>query len=49
MRRKFLYFKIFDLKDHPKEIEILSNIEISNMIGDIIPIDNLFYVCTEFQ
>ncbi len=42
MRRKFLYFKIFDLKDHPKEIEVLSYLEISNIIGDIIPIDNIF-------
>lgn len=42
MRRKFLYFKLFDLKDHPKEIEILSSLEIANVIGPVIPIDNIF-------
>jgi len=42
MRRKFLYFKLFDLKDHPKEVEILSALEVENLIGGIEPIDNIF-------
>lgn len=42
MRRKFLYFKIFDLKEHPKEVEILSALEIENLVGDVIPVDNIF-------
>ncbi|MCB0282219.1 MAG: hypothetical protein H6627_13040 [Calditrichae bacterium] len=42
MRRKFLYFKIFDLKEHPKEIEILSALEIENLVGPVTPIDNIF-------
>ena len=42
MRRKFLYFKIFDLKEHPKEVEILSSLEVSNIVGNVTPIDNIF-------
>lgn len=42
MRRKFLYFKIYDLKEHPKEIEILSSLEITNLVGEVNPIDNIF-------
>jgi hypothetical protein len=42
MRRKFLYFKIYDLKEHPKELETLSLLEIENLIGDVTPIDNVF-------
>lgn len=42
MRRKFLYFKLFDLKDHPKEVEILSALEVENLIGGVEPIDNIF-------
>ncbi|KAA3609757.1 MAG: hypothetical protein D8M58_09075 [Calditrichaeota bacterium] len=42
MRRKFLYFKIYDLKEHPKEIETFSQLELENLIGDVEPIDNVF-------
>ena len=42
MRRKFLYFKLFDLKDHPKEVEILSALEVESLIGGVEPIDNIF-------
>lgn len=42
MRRKFLYFKLFDLKEHPKEVEILSALEIENCVGGVEPIDNIF-------
>lgn len=42
MRRKFLYFKLFDLKDHPKEVEILSALEVENLVGGVETIDNIF-------
>jgi len=42
MRRKFLYFKLFDLKDHPREVEILSALEVESLIGGVEPIDNIF-------
>lgn len=42
MRRKFLYFKIFDLKEHPKEVENLSFMEVENITGPVVPIDNIF-------
>jgi hypothetical protein len=42
MRRKFLYFKIYDLKEHPLEIETLSLLEIESLIGKVEPVDNVF-------
>ncbi len=42
MRRKFLYFKIYDLKEHPKEIEILSSLELEKLVGEVTPVDNVF-------
>ncbi len=42
MRRKFLYFKIYDLKEHPLEIETLSLLEIESLIGKVEAVDNVF-------
>lgn len=42
MRRKYLYFKVFDLKDHPQEVLAFSQIEIEQIVGPVTAIDNIF-------
>lgn len=42
MRRKYLYFKIFDLTEHPQEVLAFSQIEIEQIVGPVTAIDNIF-------
>lgn len=42
MRKKYLYFKIFELRDHPREVLAFSQIEIEQIIGPVTAIDNIF-------
>lgn len=42
MRRKFLYFKLYDLNENPQESQSFSALEMESIVGTVIPIDNIF-------
>ncbi len=42
MRRKFIFFKIFDHNEHPDAVEKLSAREIEHLVGPVTAIDNIF-------
>ncbi|HHM01473.1 MAG TPA: hypothetical protein ENJ15_00555 [Caldithrix abyssi] len=42
MRNKYLYFKLLDLQQPVEEVRRFSEMEISALLGPVLPIDNIF-------